>query len=180
MICWYPGLTHAWMYSFITKATDGSFLGPFGIFMHDPCPNHAVGRAFFAMMLALSHQQGLSAQTREVAILAVGAHYNAKYEIYAHGNVARKVGLKQSQIDLMCRREKPKDLDSQGSVAYDVAVDLVSKSGGGKLSDSLYQKAVESLGQEGTMALVQFVGFYAYTCIVLNGFDVGVPDVGAS
>ncbi|KAK5676867.1 hypothetical protein LTS10_010631 [Elasticomyces elasticus] len=42
-------------------------------------------------------------------------------------------------------------------------------------AQELWDRSMKALGKEGTVALVHYVGFYAYICIVLNAIDEPVP-----
>ena len=70
--------------------------------------------------------------------------------------------------------QKPKDLNGGASVAYDATMELVSRPG--PLSKQLWDAVVKEFGEQGALALVHYVGFYAYTCILLNGCDVPLPE----
>lgn len=65
-------------------------------------------------------------------------------------------------------------LDEQGNVAFDVAIELSHKQG--PMTEANWKRAEHAFGKEGTAALIQYVGVYAYTCISLNGVDAPVPQ----
>jgi len=155
--------------SFKIQDNHGRFVGPFGIMLSIP----AVGVNFFELAKSLSSVPGLPVQAREIAILTVGAHFQAKYELYAHSKLAAKAGLMEGEIEGFSQGQRPGTSDIQGRVAFDVASELLKSSG--PLRPNLWAQAVEAFGHAGATALVQFVGFYAYTCIILNGFDAQVP-----
>lgn len=46
----------------------------------------------------------------------------------------------------------------------------------GPLKKESWDAVVKELGRKGALALVHFVGMYAYTCILLNGCDVPLPE----
>lgn len=118
---------------------------------------------------------GLPPDAKEAVILAVGAKYQSGYELYAHGNVAvKKAGLSQEIVDQISSGRKPSTLNEQCSLSYDAARYLVDTPG--KLSQELWDSCVSMFGKEGTVALVHYVGAYAYTCIVLNAMDAPVPN----
>ncbi|PQE18986.1 Carboxymuconolactone decarboxylase-like protein [Rutstroemia sp. NJR-2017a WRK4] len=48
--------------------------------------------------MAISTYEGLNARARELAILAVGAHFNCAYELYAHKSIAGLLGFSGPQI----------------------------------------------------------------------------------
>lgn len=132
-------------------------------------------RPFFQIASELAKIPGLPQNARETAILATGSHYKAVYEIYAHERVAvANTDLNQEQVDMIKTGKKPTDLDEKCSAAFDVAIELVTKPG--PLSKENWEKAEKALGKQGTLALIHYVGYYAYTCILLNACDVPVPD----
>jgi hypothetical protein len=59
-------------------------------------------------------------------------------------------------------------------VAFGVAVELAGVKG--PLGREMWEELVECLGREGALALVQVCGLYGYTCLLLNGCDVRVPE----
>ena len=126
-------------------------------------------------MSAVSAMSGLPAAARETAILATGSHYQAPYEIYAHERVAlEKTSLSKEQVNKIERGEKPADLGKEESVAFDVSMELATKKG--PLGKERWDEVVETLGREGAAALLQYVGLYAYTCVLLNGGDMQLPQ----
>jgi hypothetical protein len=110
---------------------------------------------------------------RQIAILVVGARYDAAYEIYAHIAVAEKEGMPTARLATLVADLKPADLEPDESVAYDVAYAL---SRGGVLAEPLYRIAVERFGQHGANELIYLVGLYGLVSVTLNGFNVPVPE----
>lgn len=108
-------------------------------------------------------------------ILTVGSHFKAPYETYAHVRVAaRQTDLSQEQIDLIKDGGKPKDLSEADGLAFDAAKALCEKPG--PLEKGIYDGLVKHFGKKGALAVVHYVALYAYTCVLLNGCDVSVPE----
>jgi 4-carboxymuconolactone decarboxylase len=76
---------------FQSMAEDGRLIVPFNPALLNP----AIAAPFLDLQFAEQVNTLLSARTREVVILAVGAVWQADYELYAHLAVARKVGLSE-------------------------------------------------------------------------------------
>jgi 4-carboxymuconolactone decarboxylase len=72
------------------------------------------------------------------------------------------------------RGGKPGGLGRVESVAFDVAVELAG--GKGPLGRERWDEVVECVGREGALKLVQVCGLYGYTCLLLNGCDVRLPE----
>ena len=155
------------------RSSDGALVGPFPLYLASP----GVGEHVVDLVGQLAGIPGLPADAKEVAILTVGAHYKAAYELYAHVNVAmKKVGMSKEVVEAIARGEKPDGLNEGCSVSFDATAYLASKPG--PLPKELWDRCIKAFGKEGTVALVHYVGLYAYTCIVLNAMDAPVPDDG--
>lgn len=112
---------------------------------------------------------GLSPSGREIAILVVGSHTQAAYEIAAHEKLS---GLPRADLDEIANGVCPSSLDDEGKTVFKLANELFKP---GPLSDETWNEATRVLGVSGTTAVVQYVGFYKYVATILNGFDVKVP-----
>ena len=109
----------------------------------------------------------------EVAILTVGAAFGARYELYAHEITAAEVGLTRSQIATLAAGNSPSELNDEETIAHEVARVL---SAGRILPSSAYARACEVLGLDGVGELVFLISGYCQIAMILNAFDVPVPD----
>lgn len=150
-------------------------MGPFTQFLYIPKP---VSENYIATARGLAGIPDFSPKCREVAILAIGEHYNAPYELYSHVRVAKKVGLEDTQIQDILEGRPPSGGTEQEIVAWEVARALVGAGGAkkGPLSAELWDRAEKAFGKTGAGGLIHYSGYYAYTSILLNGANVGVPE----
>jgi alkylhydroperoxidase family enzyme len=155
--------------AFKTVRDDGALMGPWNPWLHEP----GIGRAIWDLTLAMTANASLPDDVRQIAILAVGARFDAAYEIYAHIAVAEREGMKPERLATLTAGLKPSDLSAQQSVAFDVAFKLVR---GGTLPEPLYRLAVNTFGQHGTNELIYLVGLYSLVSMTLNGFNIPVPE----
>ena len=155
--------------AFKVEREDGALMGPWNPWLHEP----AIGKAIWDLTLAMTAKATLADNVRQVAILVVGARYDAAYELYAHIAVAEREGMSAERLATMVADLKPTDLSAQESVAYDFAYAL---SRGGVLPEPLYRLAIATFGQHGTNELIYLVGLYALVSTTLNGFNVPVPE----
>lgn len=157
--------------SFQTHREDGALIGPWSAWLHDP----AIGESLWGVTQALTREQRIPDAARQVAILVVGAHFQAAYELYAHICVARtKHGAGDRRITTLVAGERPDDLDDTEALAFDTAKALLR---GGVLPEALYQRCVAVFGQLGTNELIYMVGHYCVVSFTLNGFAVPSPDM---
>jgi alkylhydroperoxidase family enzyme len=155
--------------AFKVEREDGALMGPWNPWLHEP----GIGKAIWDLTLAMTANAVLPDNVRQVAILVVGARYDAAYEIYAHIAVAEREGMPAERLATLVADLKPNDLAPDESVAFDVAYAL---SRGGVLPEPLYVLAVKTFGQHGANELIYLVGLYALVSVTLNGFNVPVPE----
>jgi 4-carboxymuconolactone decarboxylase len=155
--------------AFKVEREDGALMGPWNPWLHEP----GIGKAIWDLTLAMTANAALPDNVRQIAILVVGARYDAAYEIYAHIAVAEKEGMAPERLATLVADLKPVDLNKDESVAYDLAYALVR---GGTLPEPIYRLAVTTFGQHGANELIYLVGLYALVSTTLNGFNVPVPE----
>jgi len=148
---------------------EGALIGPFPAMLH--FPQFGVPALLFQRSLAAAAR--LPRTVREVAILTVGAAFGARYELYAHELTAAEVGLSAAQIATLAAGGRPSGLSDEEAVAYDIAHVLT---GGHSVPASTYARGLELLGRDGIGELAFLVGGYCLIAMVLNAFDVPVPD----
>ena len=151
--------------AFKTTREDGALLGPWGVFLHEP----TVGQAHYDVIGAITAMKRLSPAAQQVAIIVVGAHFKAAYELYAHAATAMAEGMDPAKIATLAAGGRALDLKTEEGCAFDVATALL---GGGVLPGATYRAARDLLGQGALIELVLWVGTYAQVAITLNAFDV--------
>jgi 4-carboxymuconolactone decarboxylase len=155
--------------AFMAERNDGALMGPWNPWLHEP----RIGKAIWDLTLAMTLNATLPDNVRQIAILVVGARFDAAYEIYAHISVAEREGMKAERLATLVADLKPVDLAPDESVAFDVAYALVR---GGVLPEPLYRLGVTTFGQKGMNELIYLVGLYSLVSTTLNGFNVPVPE----
>ncbi len=155
--------------AFKVEREDGALMGPWNPWLHEP----GIGKAIWDLTLAMTANATLPDNVRQVAILAVGARFDAAYEIYAHIAVAEHEGMKPERLATITADLKPTDLSPEESIGFEVAHAL---SRGGVLPEPLYRLAFNTFGQKGLNELIYLVGLYALVSVTLNGFNVPVPE----
>jgi alkylhydroperoxidase family enzyme len=155
--------------AFKVERADGALMGPWNPWLHEP----AIGKAIWDLTLAMTANAVLPDNVRQIAILVVGARYDAAYELYAHVAMAERGGMSAERLSALAADLKPADLSRGENVAFDFAYAL---SRGGTLPEPVYRLAIDTFGQHGTNELIYLVGLYAMVSTTLNGFNVPVPE----
>ena len=110
----------AHLHGFASERRDGALIGPFVPMLHHP----QFGQKLWGFLAALMENSTLPKPAHEVVILAVGARFRSRYELYAHEHVAARAGLSAAKIATVVAGERPADLSEQEGIAYDVASSL--------------------------------------------------------
>lgn len=152
---------------FVSKRADDALIGPFAPMLHFP----QFGKPAWEYTKALIEHATLPKRVREVAILATGACFNSRYELYAHEHVAESTGLSAAKIAAIAAGQRPPDLCPEEAVAYDVAVALAV---GKQLPGSTYKAAVDAFGHDGVGELISLIGGYCLVSVMLNAFDMSM------
>jgi 4-carboxymuconolactone decarboxylase len=147
---------------------QGRLNGPFGIMLHSP----AVGSALQAVGAAVRYRSVLTDRVRELAILAVAAHWSSDFELYAHVPLARHVGLTEAEIGgLVAGAEAPVDDPAERAVLEVVRALLRTSD----LTEEQYAAGRDAIGEQGLVELTTLVGYYATLALQLRVFRVGAP-----
>jgi len=156
-------------------AKTGALIGPYSHFLYLPPP--VVG-GYTGAALGMATIPGFPPKCREIAIIAIGEHFGAPFEMYSHSRIGKKVGLSDIQIKDVLDGKPPSEATEQELVSWEVARALIGAGGAkrGPLSPELWQRAEKALGKAGAGALIHYTGFYMWTSAILNGTGVPVPE----
>ncbi|CAN7668802.1 carboxymuconolactone decarboxylase family protein [Caballeronia sp. LjRoot34] len=155
--------------TFRTETSDGALIGPWSAWLHEP----DIGGSIWHLAKVMTTHARLPDDARQIAILTVGAHFKAAYELYAHISVAEASGMSDERLSALVAGGRPLDLNEAEGCAYDVAYSL---SRGGVLPEPCYARAVKLFEQTGANELIYLVGLYCLVSVTLNGFNVSVPE----
>ncbi len=150
---------------------DGCLEGPFNAFLLQP----QLGSALQALGSAVRYETGLDDRCREIAILAVAAHWQSAFEQYAHEAVARSAGLGDAELAAL-RDGRHSELSGREATVARTAAALAAR---GDLDDAEYREAVTEIGTDGLFELLTLVGYYATLALQLRVFRVPAPDAPA-
>lgn len=115
----------------------------------------------------------LSGRERQIAVLTVVRHWDAKYPWAAQVRASLAASVDQPTIDAINARRMPSLTDPRERQAYEVAKELLTKHG---LSEATYAAAAKLFTEEELVALVAVVGQFSMVCCTANAFDITPGD----
>src|ERR1700753_3879705 len=83
-------------------AADGGLAGPFNAFVTAP----GAGQRLSSLGAALRFETSIERRLSEVAIITIGARWQAEFEWHAHARMAREHGVAPAVIDAIGRGEE--------------------------------------------------------------------------
>lgn len=157
------------VYEAIRSGPRGAVRGPLAVWLRRPeLADRAQALGHYCRYNTL-----LPPRLSELAILTIARIWGAEFEWWAHKAVALKAGLSEAVIEAIRTNQEPAFENEDEAVvsAFTRAVHLERR-----VSDELYARAVEILGEEMVVDLVGILGYYALISITINVFDVDLPD----
>jgi 4-carboxymuconolactone decarboxylase len=121
----------------------------------------------------LRFTSSLPLRLNEFAILIQARLWTSQVEWYAHAPLALKAGLPASVIADLKASTRPAGMQPDEAVVYDFCMELSTKH---KVSDDLFNKAKELLGEQQLVDLVAVSGTYVTVAMLLNTAQEGVPE----
>ncbi|MEV7977605.1 carboxymuconolactone decarboxylase family protein [Streptomyces sp. NPDC086519] len=149
--------------AFALTDREGRLRGPFNAMLLSP----PVGLALQAVGAAVRYGSVLSDRARELAILAVAAHWNSTFERAAHEAVGRGAGLTEPELATLRTGAVPELADPVERAVLRAASALLSH---GTLSDEEYADIVSSVGERALFELTTLVGYYGTLALQLRVF----------
>jgi 4-carboxymuconolactone decarboxylase len=153
---------------FQVTTVDGRLIGPFNSFLLRP----EVADKYLDFTAAAATHRSLSPQVREVVIVAVGAVWDADYELYAHTTLARQAGLSDEAVTTLRNGGIPEELGEDEKIAARVARELSTRH---RIDDELYRAAEKTFGTMGLFDIAVLIGQYHTVCTLLTLFEVPAP-----
>lgn len=154
---------------FQSMTPDGKMLGPFNTLLYAP----EVGEKYLDYFASERDHTPLTKRVHEIVILAVGAAWNAGYELYAHTAVGKSAGLPDDVIAAIVAGHAPEGLSEQEESAYEFTAQLAATH---RVDPAAYARAKAAFGDAGLVGIVMLTGLYLMTCAALNAFEVPVPE----
>jgi 4-carboxymuconolactone decarboxylase len=148
---------------------DGHLTGPFNAMLLNP----DLGMNLQELGSAIRHRGALSPRCRELAVLAVAAHWKCGFELDAHTLIGEQVGLTATEIEAL-RAGGPVPLPDDEEAAVLSATRLLVRTG--DLTELEYDTATKLLTPAKLFELCTLVGYYSLLAMQMRVFGVSRPD----
>lgn len=114
----------------------------------------------------------LPSRLSELAIIVMGAAWQAGFEWWAHAPLAKAGGINEAAIEAIRVGKTPTFARDDERIVYTFAHELTHKR---RVSQPTYQAAVEALGETSVVDLVGILGYYSMISMFINAFEVPLP-----
>jgi 4-carboxymuconolactone decarboxylase len=151
---------------------EAGLAGPFNAFVTAP----GAGRRLSALGGTLRFGTSIERRLSEIAIITIGARWQAEFEWWAHAPMAREHGVSDAVVDAIGRGEDPPFEADDERAVYTAARQLGLS---GHLDQDAYDAAHRFLGDTGMVELVSLCGYYTLISFLLNAFAVPLPPGAA-
>lgn len=143
---------------------DGVLRGPFNAFLLSP----GVGDALQRLGATVRYATALTGRVREMAILAVAAHWHSDFEREAHEPIGRAAGLGEEELEAIREGRVPPLPDPYEAACLTVIRALLE----GDVDQETWDACLPPLDQDTVFELSTLVGYYATLALQLRIFRV--------
>ncbi|GGL15110.1 carboxymuconolactone decarboxylase family protein [Nocardia jinanensis] len=151
---------------------EGRLEGPFNAMLLSP----ALGDPLQELGSAIRYRGALSPRCRELAVLAVAAHWQCEFERRAHEIIGATAGLTPAELHALRTGSPPELSDPEEAAALSVVLTLLRTT---DLNQSEYHTAVSILGPAKIFELTTLVGYYSLLALQMRVFGVAAPTDSA-
>jgi len=143
--------------------------GPFGVYMHAP----QYGEITQQLGAFVRFKTSIEPRLSEFAILCIARIWRAQYEWHAHAPIAEQAGVSPEAIGDIKAGRAPKKAAKDERAIFDFVQEIYKTR---RVSERNYKRVQGFLGDRGVVELVGILGYYTGVSMVLNVFNVPLPE----
>ena len=121
----------------------------------------------------LRYRSALGQRLSELAMLLTARHWSQPVEWAIHAPIAREKGIPAQAVQAINERRQPEALAADEWVVYHFCQQLHQHK---KVSDDIWQQAIDLWGEKGVVDLIGINGYYSFLSMIMNGAQTPVPD----
>ena len=148
---------------------EGGLIGPFNPMLYSP----RIGQRVSELGEAIRFDASIDRRLLELGILTVGAWWRSNFEFFVHASLAAKEGVPAAVIDALARNEEPRFDAADEELVHRFTTQLLRN---GRVDDETYRDTVALVGEQGAVELVVLCGYYTLVALLLNAFQLPVPE----
>lgn len=149
----------------ISSGPRGATEGPLRVFVLNPeLADHIQKLGAYCR-----YETCLTPRIRELAIIIIGAFWQAGFEWEAHAPLAREAGIDQTVIEAIGLQQNPLFTKRDEQIVHDALRSLLIDR---NLSDEDYTQLIYEIGRQGAIDLIGIAGYYCLICLTINAFRV--------
>ena len=156
----------------ILKVSSAGLGGPYNALLRSP----EMARRCFDFLDYLRFKTSVNKRLNELAILIQARLSNAQYEWWAHAPIAQKAGLSPDTIEQLRQCQRPQGMQDDEALVYDFCIQLSLNH---RVPDAVWQRALNTLGEQAVVDLTVLSGTYVMVSMLLNATQVAIPHGGA-
>ena len=149
-------------------SSRGGLRGPFGVLLRSP----ELADRWQKLGGYVRFKSSLPPRLNEFAILITARFWGSHFEWFAHRPLAVKGGLAESIADDLAQNKRPANMKPDEELVYDFCMTLHREH---FVDNTLFQRAMETLGERGVVDLIAVNGFYGAVSMVLNVAEIPIP-----
>jgi 4-carboxymuconolactone decarboxylase len=142
--------------------------GPYNPLLRSP----VLASRMYDLLEYLRWNSSLPPRLSELAILIQARLWRSQVEWYAHYPIAMKAGLSEQVAADLKANKRPSGMKPDEEAVYDLCMDLSTKH---EVSDEVFNRAKQVLGEQQVVDLVGISGTYVTVAMVLAVAEAGVP-----
>lgn len=113
----------------------------------------------------LRYRSALPPRLSEFVILLTAREWTQQYEWNAHYAIALKAGVSAAIATAVAEGQRPPGMAADQEALYAFCLELMRSR---TVSDATYQRALNSVGEQGVVDTIGIVGYYSFLAMVLN------------
>jgi 4-carboxymuconolactone decarboxylase len=160
------------VYAAIAAGPRGGVRGPLAVWLHRP----ALASRAQALGQYCRYETCLPPRLSELAIIVTGRIWQSQYEWDAHVPLALQAGIAPETVHALATGEAPHFNHADEEAVHDFVTTLHRER---SVSDSLYERTVNVLGQDAVVDLVGIAGYYTLISMTINAFGIESQDRAA-
>ncbi|MGC9271049.1 carboxymuconolactone decarboxylase family protein [Acidiphilium sp.] len=153
----------------IAAGPRGRVEGPLAVWLHSP---DLASRAQ-ALGAYCRFGSALPPRLSELAILIMGAHWQAGFEWHIHAPIAAAAGIPAAAIEAIRTRHPPVLTAPDAQAVHDFTRELLDTH---TVSDATYATTHDILGPRALVDLVGLLGYYSLISMTIKAFTLALPN----